>query len=178
MPVAQAPNRAVRARRSPIPKEQYLLTRQHERARTLSVLRAFPPEKSELRPHPRSWSARELAFRLAVSCDHCAAAVTRQLPLPPPRPATPESWGEVVAAYETSSSRLLAVVEGMTAGDLLEPVPFMVGPRAVGEVPRLEVLWMMLFTEIHHRGELAVYLRLSGAAVPPVYGALHVESRA
>jgi len=32
------------------------------------------------------------------------------------------------------------------------------------------VLWSVLMDQVHHRGQLSVYLRLVGAKVPSIYG--------
>ncbi len=47
-------------------KEQFgeALEREHER--TMRVLRAYPDDQSDFRPHPRSRSAREVAWPLAL----------------------------------------------------------------------------------------------------------------
>ena len=46
-----------------------------------------------------------------------------------------------------------------------------VGDQKVMEMPRVAVLKSMLINhQIHHRGQLSVYLRLAGAAVPSAYG--------
>ena len=68
------PLRARRPTRKPAPdassavangpdfKTQFLSMFQREHATTMKVLRAFPPDQAEFRPHPRSQCARELAF--------------------------------------------------------------------------------------------------------------------
>jgi uncharacterized damage-inducible protein DinB len=49
-------------------------------------------------------------------------------------------------------------------------VPFMTGPRQFGEVSKLALCMLMLNDSIHHRGQLSVYLRMSGGKVPSIYG--------
>ncbi|OLC11236.1 MAG: hypothetical protein AUH41_01155 [Gemmatimonadetes bacterium 13_1_40CM_66_11] len=50
------------------------------------------------------------------------------------------------------------------------PVKFKTGPKQVSDLRRLDVLWFMLNDQIHHRGQLSVYLRMTGAKVPSIYG--------
>jgi len=38
------------------------------------------------------------------------------------------------------------------------------------KMPRPEALWGNLMDEVHHRGQLTVYLRLAGGKVPSIYG--------
>lgn len=47
---------------------------------------------------------------------------------------------------------------------------FFSGPRTMADYSRLEIAWFMLYDQIHHRGQLSVYLRMSGAKVPSIYG--------
>ena len=44
------------------------------------------------------------------------------------------------------------------------------GGKVVMEQPAGEFLWMLFFDAIHHRGQLAAYLRPMGGKVPSIYG--------
>jgi hypothetical protein len=46
----------------PTPKEQFLQAYDQEHATTMRVLRAFPADQGELRPHAKCKTARELAW--------------------------------------------------------------------------------------------------------------------
>jgi len=52
---------------------------------------------------------------------------------------------------------------------LMTPWRLLVAGRVVAEDPR-HVVIADTFTHPHHRGQLTVYLRLNGAAVPSIYG--------
>jgi uncharacterized damage-inducible protein DinB len=54
--------------------------------------------------------------------------------------------------------------------DLDGTVVFMVGPRQKGDVPLADFVEFMLGDQIHHRGQLSVYLRMAGGKVPSIYG--------
>ena len=47
---------------------------------------------------------------------------------------------------------------------------FKSGGRVVREMPTDEFLWMLFFDAIHHRGQLAAYIRPMGGKVPAIYG--------
>ena len=47
---------------------------------------------------------------------------------------------------------------------------FMTGPRQFADVTKLYLCTLMLNDSIHHRGQMSVYLRMSGAKVPSIYG--------
>jgi uncharacterized damage-inducible protein DinB len=40
----------------------------------------------------------------------------------------------------------------------------------MGDIPVYAFLWAMLADQIHHRGQLSVYLRMAGGKVPSIYG--------
>lgn len=175
MTTIEMPAAAPEAVRPDSAKAWYLATRADEHARTMRVIRAYPRTQGELQPHPISRSARELVFTFAVDCDLCRSAILNQLELPPQRPSAPAQWADIIAAYEQSYARLVDVVRNMSDDELQETIPFFVGPRTMGQVSRLALLWNMLFTEIHHRGQLSVYLRMSGSKVPSIYGPSYDE---
>jgi uncharacterized damage-inducible protein DinB len=54
---------------------------------------------------------------------------------------------------------------------LMKPWRFLVNGKVVSEQPRHIVLRDSVFNHLaHHRGQLTVYLRLTDAAVPSIYG--------
>lgn len=54
--------------------------------------------------------------------------------------------------------------------DLEQKVKFFVGPKTLGDWTRISFLWFLLHDQIHHRGQLSIYLRMAGAKVPSIYG--------
>ena len=49
-------------------------------------------------------------------------------------------------------------------------IKFFIAPKTMGDVPKLQFFWFMLCDQIHHRGQLTVYLRMTGGKVPSIYG--------
>lgn len=153
-------------------KQQYLEACDKEHATTMRVLRAFPKEKAELKPHPKLKNARELAFVFALECglamrvynDDLAKGVSGK---PPQAPA---SWDEVIAAIEKGHTDLRKLVESASDADLEKKVHFLTGPKTMGEVSRIDFLNFLLDDQIHHRGQFSVYLRMADAKVPSIYG--------
>jgi len=56
------------------------------------------------------------------------------------------------------------------AAQLETTVKFVTGPKKMSDLRRLDVLWFLLNDQIHHRGQLSVYLRMAGGKVPSIYG--------
>ena len=155
-------------------KEQYLRVYEEEHERTMKVLRAFPAEKAELRPHAKLKTARELAFIFALE-RRLATTVMRdgfadRTKSPGKFPETPATWDEVMQLVEQSHREFGEIVRGMPDEELNQTVKFMVAPRTLGDVRRIDFLWFIVHDEIHHRGQFSIYLRIADAKVPSIYG--------
>jgi len=154
----------------PSPKKQFIdaLTREH--ATTRKVVDAFPADQSELKPHPRSNSARQLVWTFAVEEQLILLALKDQLKLGGGFPKSPESWSEVVDAFRRNHEELVKTLSSASDADFAGTVKFFTGPGTIGDVPKAEFMWFMLSDQIHHRGQMTVYLRLAGGKVPSIYG--------
>lgn len=158
------------------PKAQFQSAFQREHATTLKVLHAYPEDHAELQPHPTSKSARELAWVFVQGQGVMAGVLTNKLkfddPSSPPSapPVAPKTLGEVISAYEKAVAQTLQILENVPEADLMGTARFPAGPKKLADVPKLQLLWYFLHDAIHHRGQLSVYLRMSGAKVPSIYG--------
>jgi uncharacterized damage-inducible protein DinB len=76
-----------------------------------------------------------------------------------------------VEAHDQSVQTARQVLSKTTDAHLQTPWRFMIAGRVIDEKPRYVNLRDSLFSHLaHHRGQLTVYLRLSGALVPALYG--------
>lgn len=143
-----------------------------ESARTRRVLTAFPESASEMRPHETSQCARELAHTFCVEAGVGIAALTDTLDLSKmgSMPAPPATWGEVLTAYDGAYAGLISTLENTADDKMGDSVTFFTGPKQMGPVPKMGIVQFMLNDHIHHRGQLSVYLRMSGSKVPSIYG--------
>jgi uncharacterized damage-inducible protein DinB len=82
----------------------------------------------------------------------------------------PSSLDAIVAAFDREHRRVVELLREMPDERLTETVKFFVGPRRLGDVEKLDLLWMVLHDQIHHRGQLTIYLRMAGGRVPSIYG--------
>jgi len=155
------------------PKQQYLATYELECGKTLRVLQAYPKDKSELRPHPKAKTARELAFTFAAEQGLSLKGLTTGLDWsqPPQFPKPPDTLDEAIAAFDGGHRKMLEVVKGIPEEKLLsETLVFPKGPGQMGDFPKMQFLWMLLSDQIHHRGQFSVYLRMADGKVPSIYG--------
>lgn len=156
------------------PKQQFLDAYEREHRTTMRVLRAYPTDKLELRPHPKLKTARELAWLFVlerylgtkVYQDAFADAAASQGGAPPP----PESWDELLGTLEKVHAEFANLVRSTPDADLNRKVRFFTGPKTMGEYGRLEWCWFLLCDQIHHRGQFSVYLRIADGKVPSIYG--------
>jgi uncharacterized damage-inducible protein DinB len=158
------------------PRQQFIDAYRQESATTIKVLRAYPAGKSELRPHPLCRTARELAWIFVGEQAMCQMALTTGFdwskpPVPPPAPA---SLDAIIDMFDEGCHALVDLV-GQKDDALTGTVKFPTAPRTIGDVPLPQFLWMTLCDQIHHRGQLSIYLRMADGKVPSIYGPTHDE---
>jgi uncharacterized damage-inducible protein DinB len=146
----------------------YLPAIEAEFPKTCRVIKAVPPAKCAYRPHPDSRSALELVWHLA-SCDiwFLDGFMQKQFEMEDDTmPADFKDSEEILAWYEDALPPKLAEVKKLPGDFWATPLPFF----GIYNHPAVMYLQFMLFHTIHHRGQLAAYLRPMGAKVPNIYG--------
>jgi uncharacterized damage-inducible protein DinB len=155
-------------------KKAFLETWDHEHETTMRVLSAYPADQLDLKPHPRSNSARDVAWTFVLECGLGMKvwddAFANGIPAGSAPVPAPEKWDDLLAALEKKSAEFRALVAAASEEDLKQKVHFFVAPKTMGEVTRGQFLWFLLHDQIHHRGQFSVYLRMAGGKVPSIYG--------
>jgi uncharacterized damage-inducible protein DinB len=77
---------------------------------------------------------------------------------------------EMVQLFERWSNELTERVQNMDEASWNRVAQFYSNGKVVLEQPLGQFLWFILFDAIHHRGQLAAYLRPMGGTVPSIYG--------
>jgi len=138
---------------------------------TKRVIAAVPDAKADYKPDPNARTAKELMWHLAnsdVQFLDGIASLNFNMETPEHKPQTS---AEVVAWYDQNMQRHLARVAAMTPEQLLTPIEFF----GVFNLPAVLYLGFLNNHSIHHRGELATYLRPMGSKVPSIYGGSYDE---
>lgn len=146
-------------------KDQILRFRMLEFATTMRVLRAYPEDKLDMKPAEKSRSARELIRTLVGEEFVCKGALLgdiRRAGLPKGLPDGLADMLEVLNQTHNEVQGLIARAGEEVLGRVLEFYGH--------QLRALDVLWLELHDQIHHRGQLSVYLRIVGAKVPSIYG--------
>jgi uncharacterized damage-inducible protein DinB len=158
----------------PTPKEQFLNAFKMETATTLKVLKAYPKDKMDLKPASKSKNARDLAWTFAMENGLAEKSLTGTMDWSKPPsapPPAPESMDAIIGAIDQGNKKIVALVEKLGDEQMLgETVKFFVGPKTLGDIPRIQFLWMLLCDQIHHRGQFSVYLRMADGKLPSIYG--------
>ncbi len=151
-------------------REQFIKKMEHEFQTTLKVLKAYPADQKDLKPHAKCPTALELAWRIVSEVKlFVDGAITGTFDFMTPRPA-PVTMQAAIAAYESDQRESVEKLKKMSDANFEKKVPFMVAPKTMGEVRSGDTLWMMLNDSIHHRGQFSVYLRMADGKVPSIYG--------
>lgn len=153
-----------------VARERLLELVERETATTLKVLRAYPADQSELKPHAKLKPARELAWLFTTEQILAIAAIRDALDLSGGFPPAPARLSEVIAAFEQSRSELIDLMRTCSDAQLAGTTRFFVAPRTLGDVPKLAFIEFLIHDQIHHRGQFSVYLRMAGGKVPSIYG--------
>jgi uncharacterized damage-inducible protein DinB len=137
------------------------------------VLERVPEDKLQWKPHPKSMSLGQLAMHVANLPGAIAELSTQpsfdvQTPIPRPDAG---SHRDILAAFDDSMARARTHLARMKDSDLALPWRMMSGARELWSIPRFAFLRSVMLNHwYHHRGQLTVYLRQTGALVPAVYG--------
>ena len=149
-------------------REYYVQCLDSEVPAFVRVLKAVPPDQAGYKPHPRSTSAGDLVWLLAVELhDACELLERGEVNyVQKPAPGVAES----VAAYEKNAAALKAQLAKVDDAKWDSPARLKMDGNVLWETTVGDMLFGFLFDAIHHRGQLSSYLRPMGAKVPSIYG--------
>ena len=151
-------------------KDMFITTWEREFQTTLKILKAYPTDKIDLKPSEKSKSAKDLAWTFVGEEGVIIDGVCKGKIDFMNTPKAPATIQEVISTYENSHKSNVDKVKALTEAELNSPIPWMIAPKQMGQVRRADVLWMAVMDNVHHRGQLSVYLRMAGAKVPSIYG--------
>ena len=153
-------------------RDRFLEVYDQEHHRTMKVLRAYPTDKGDLRPSPKSRTALELAWIFVIEQLNVEKALTVGFDWtkPPVFPPPPKSFDAIFDAFQKGHEHIRGLISGQRDDELSETIQFPVGPQRLADWKKIDFLWQVLFDQIHHRGQFSVYLRLADGKVPSIYG--------
>jgi len=149
-----------------ITKDDLLSLFQKEFATTLKVMQAYPGDQMHFAPHERSQPAKRLMatfvfemylLRSYIFGEKVDRSVFQQY--------SKETIDELITDFKNETTAVIEHVQNLTDADLAKTIQFG-GTTFTAD----RFAMMMLFDQIHHRGQLSVYVRMAGGKVPSIYG--------
>jgi uncharacterized damage-inducible protein DinB len=155
-------------------REDILQELDQEAVTTRRVLERVPEGKLDWRPHEKSFSLGQLAMHIATIRGALAQVSTMETfnvkGRNVPRPSA-SSTAELLDALDQSLALAHEIVGAMDGEALAAPWKLVDGEQVLLTIPRASFLRSIMLNHwYHHRGQLTVYLRQTGALVPGVYG--------
>ena len=127
------------------------------------------PEGSTYRPDPKSRTASEIAWLIvreeALLIDGLEKGRLAWEELPPP-----STMKAILDEYDRLHTNLAQRFQTLDVAAWERQVPFVFGDQEIMRETGYANAWGFLFDIVHHRGQLATYLRPMGSTVPQIYG--------
>jgi uncharacterized damage-inducible protein DinB len=155
--------------------ELFLAELEREAPRTRRALEQVPLDRDDWSPHPKSMPLGRLAG-LVASMPSWINLIIEQDELnltPPPGQGTYQqpAPSTLVAVHDANVQKGREVLARTTDEFLMTTNwRLLAGGKVVLDQPRHVVLRDTINHLAHHRGQLTVYLRLTGRVVPAIYG--------
>ncbi len=147
-------------------KDDLMKLFRREFSTTIKVMRAFPEDRLEFTPHERSSNARRVMSTFVFEMYLIESYVFgEKIDRSVFQTYAPAKLSALIEDFEKASSQVLSRMEKMTEDDMKKTVEFAGTTSAAGDF-----MLFMLLDQIHHRGQMSVYIRLAGGKVPSVYG--------
>lgn len=144
--------------------KEYLLERLgRESEVTAKVMRAFPAEKLDFKPHERSRNAHDLIAVFIQEMKAIPGMIEGQVEFP--KADNLSSVEDAASKFEKAVAQATEAIQKTSDHDLEKDLDFF-----GWKTTRINAVWEMLLDNIHHRGQLSVYVRMTGGKVPQIYG--------
>jgi uncharacterized damage-inducible protein DinB len=147
---------------------------EQELGTTRKFLERVPAERLDWRPHEKSMTVGQLALHIAQTPAGVLRLSERDEAAPPnfgagrPQPA---ALREVLDALDQSAAYLRQTLPTIDDRRMRDAFRMVQNGQTIMALPRAAFLRSIMLNHwYHHRGQLGVYLRLLGVAVPSSYG--------
>ena len=147
----------------------------HVRERTMRVARKVPADKVDWTYAPGKFTAGDLLRHIAVTERYLFAENVQGLP------SRYTTHGKELAADHAAILTLMERLHGESMEIFSKLTDASLQEKCINvggmEITRWKWMRSMVEHEIHHRGQLYLYLGLLGVAAPPLYGLTSEEVR-
>lgn len=136
---------------------------QNEFGATKKVLNAIQP--GDWKPDPKSRSANDIARHIVASELWFLNGVATNNFAPEDESKLPQSLNDIRKLYESEFPKAIAKIRQLDGQHLAQ-----IGDFYGMKLPLTTLLGFALVHSVHHRGQLATYLRPLGGKCPDIYG--------
>jgi uncharacterized damage-inducible protein DinB len=147
-------------------REFFLSVLKEQAPRFRKAIDALPEEKHKYKVHDKSREAGNLAAQLALQWKAISGIVTKGTPDFDPHEMEAQSKADMLAKLDAGIANLEKDVAAISDEEWEN------GEASTGDwkTKKYDMAWGFFFDAIHHRGQIATYLRAMGSKVPAVSG--------
>ncbi|HEX5233719.1 MAG TPA: DinB family protein [Silvibacterium sp.] len=155
-------------------REIYLPEFDNEMKKTRAILERVPVDKPDFKPHERSMTLGKLAAHVAQLPDFGTVIIEEpslDFATGKMKPLVMESREQLLAAFDENVKKTRKAIAGATDEHWQQMWKLSFQGKTITENKRFLVYRdMFLNHQVHHRGQLGVYLRLNDIPLPATYG--------
>ena len=149
-----------------IKRENLIRLFRKEFATTIKVMEAYPEDKLDFTPHKRSQTAKRILSTFVFEMFLLESYVFGEtLDGSLFQNYSPADLQTIIFDFKKHTEIVISKTENLSEAGMDKTIEF-----ADAKFKADEFMLMMLFDQIHHRGQMSVYIRLAGGKVPSVYG--------
>ena len=146
-------------------KDKFVTNFEWEVATTAKLLKAYPADKLDWKPHEKSRTAKEMMQTFIAEGNAMLQICDGHVDWSKINGPELSSSEELISAFEGKMTEVADKIKASSDTDLEQNMDWL-----NRQAPRLEALNSMLFDQVHHRGQFSVYIRMAGGLVPSIYG--------
>lgn len=158
-------------------REMFLAKLDREAVVTRKAIERVPEGRNDFKPHEKSMELGYLAALVATMPGWVWFMIEKdELDLGDPanegfKTKARETKAELLEALDDGIAQARKALQETTEEHLMKNWRFKMGGQVISDLPRHVMLSDAVFSHLaHHRGQLTVYLRLTDAKVPAIYG--------
>jgi len=157
--------------------ELFIADLERDAEATRHVLERVPEGRNSWKPHEKSMELGHLTALVASMAAWVEFMVNTEefdiAPVNGPPHQSPkfESRAQILQVHQGCVENAITALKGTTDDHLQKPWKFMARGKVLSDLPRhINIRDSVINHLAHHRGQLTVYLRLTSASVPAIYG--------
>jgi len=152
--------------------DSILMEIEQEAKTTQRVLDRIPEDKLAWKPHAKSYSLGQLGLHIARIQGVLAEAASKDThEIGNMTQAEPGSRKEILDTFTQSTAKATQILAKMDDARLMATWTLTKNGKVLLSLPRIGFIRAIMMNHIyHHRGQLAVYLRMLDVPVPSIYG--------